>query len=150
MKERTIPLDGLDDDERGLLEDLTSFEQTHQDWNEFSNYWMARVAEFYAARGLTRPQIRQTAVWRVAQDLDGRLAVRLGHARMPDYRDEIAQLIRERFRTRREFCQATGLSEDLLSHVLNRRKHLAIDTLVEALARIGYRLRITPLEERVA
>lgn len=53
-------------------------------------------------------------------------------------------MIRTHFHTRREFCEATGISEDMLSHVLAGRKHLAIDTLSQALARIGYRLQITP------
>ncbi len=65
-------------------------------------------------------------------------------ARLPDYRDELAELIDRLFATRRQFCEATGLSEDLLSHVLGRRKHLAIHTLVEALNRIGFSLRIMP------
>lgn len=66
--------------------------------------------------------------------------------RAPDYRDELDELIRENFPTRRAFCEATGISEDMLCHVLARRKHLAIDTLNEALSRIGYTLRIQPLE----
>jgi hypothetical protein len=51
----------------------------------------------------------------------------------------------QRFKTRREFCEATGLSEDMLSHVLARRKHLAIDTLSSALEKVGYTLHIGPL-----
>jgi len=89
-------------------------------------------------------------VYRLAQDLDSRLAISEGLARPPDYRDDLADLIRTRFRTRREFCEATGVSEDMLSHVLAKRKHLAIDTLTEALGRIGYTLHIAPLPEAKA
>jgi hypothetical protein len=85
--------------------------------------------------------------YRVGQDLGSRLAVAAGAARPPDYRDDLEELIRTRFRTRREFCEATGISEDMLSHVLARRKHLALDTLTEALNRIGYTLHIAPLAE---
>ena len=63
---------------------------------------------------------------------------------MPDYRDEIETLVRTRFKTRREFCEATGLSEDMLSHVLAGRKNIAIDTLSDALSRIGCALKIVP------
>ena len=56
-------------------------------------------------------------------------------------------LIHAKFRTRREFCEATGLSEDMLSHVLAKRKNLSIETLAEALAQIGYTIHITPLPE---
>jgi hypothetical protein len=147
LKGEVIPLTALDADERRLLDELTDFQRNHPDWASFSNHWLGRVAEFYAARGLARRQVRDTAVYRVAQDLDSRLAVRAGLARVPDYRDELEGLIRTHFRTRRAFCEATGISEDLLSHVLARRKHLAIDTLSEALGRIGFGLRIAPLSK---
>ena len=136
----------LDDQERKLVTLLRRRATTHPDWNDFDGYWLRRVAAFYDARGLTRKQSSRTMVFRIAQDLSSRLAVASGMARMPDYRDELEELIQERFPTRRAFCKATGLSEDMVCHVLARRKHVAIDTLAEALARIGYRLRIVPLE----
>jgi hypothetical protein len=34
----------------------------------------------------------------------------------------------------------------MLSHVLARRKHLSLESLTEALARIGYTLQIMPLQ----
>jgi len=92
---------------------------------------MPEVDKFYSAKGLTRRQIFQTVGWQIAQDLSGRLMIAKGLARPSDYRDEIEDLIEGRFRTRREFCEATGLSEDMLSHVLAKRKHLAIDTLAD-------------------
>ncbi|MEX0704496.1 MAG: hypothetical protein WD069_20510 [Planctomycetales bacterium] len=95
---------------------------------------------------MSRKESARSALFRIAQDLDDRLAIAQGLARAPDYRDELAELIRERFKTRREFCRATGISEDMLSHVLAGRKHLAIDTLQQALARIGCTLRIVPTE----
>ena len=61
-----------------------------------------------------------------------------------DYRDALETLISDKFKTRKRFCDATGLSETMLSHVLARRKHLSIDALTDALAKIGYRLRILP------
>lgn len=116
------------------------------DWNEFENYWTREVGDFYKDSGLTRTQMRATGVYRIAQDLGSRLAVEAGLARVPDYRDELDALIRSRFQTRREFCQATGLTEDMLSHVLSGRKHLAIETLSEALQKIGFSLRIVPVK----
>ena len=56
-------------------------------------------------------------------------------------------LILKNFPTRKAFCDATGLSEDMLSHVLARRKHLAVDTLTNALEKIGYTIHITPLPD---
>ena len=144
LEGREIPLDGLDREERKLVAVLKRRARTRRDWNDFDNSWIQAVDEFYRARGLTRAQIRRTAVFQIAQDLSGRIAVAAGLARPPDYRDELEELVRSRFNTRREFCEATGLSEDMLSHVLARRKHVAIDTLSEALGRIGYTLRIAP------
>ncbi len=134
----------LDQEERKLLGRLRRRAVTHPDWIDFGNFWTKRVAEFYDARGLPRKVSRETAVFRVAQDLSARLAVETGMARLPDYRDELEELIRTRFRTRREFCKATGLSEDMLSHVLSGRKDLSIRALTEALERIGYVLHISP------
>lgn len=75
------------------------------------------------------------------------MQVAAGLARPSDYRDELETLIQSKFRTRRGFCQATGLSEDMLSHVLAKRKNLAVDTLAEALGKIGYALHIVPVPD---
>jgi hypothetical protein len=146
QKGREWPLGGLDPQERKLVAELQQRAKGGPDWNDFDNYWTTRVAAFYDGRGLSRRESRETVVYKVAQDLSGRLAVAAGLARPPDYRDELEQIIHKSFRTRREFCAATGLSEDMLSHVLAHRKHLAIDTLAQALERIGYALRIVPRE----
>jgi hypothetical protein len=144
----TPRLAGLDADERRLVARLRRRARTHPDWCDFENYWMAAVAAFYGARGLSRAASRRTAVYRIAQDLGSRLAVAAGLARPPDYRDQLEQLIRERFPSRRAFCQAAGLSEDMLSHVLARRKDLSLEAFTRALERVGYRLQITPAPER--
>ena len=54
-------------------------------------------------------------------------------------------IIEAKFATRRKFCEATGLSEDMLSHVLKGRKDVSIATLTESLQKIGYALAIVPL-----
>ena len=136
----------LTDAEQKFIAKLKRHAKQHPDWNEFWNFWTHGVADFYKESGLTRKQIRETGVYRIAQDLGSRLAIQAGVARAPDYRDELDALIRSRFQTRREFCQATGLTEDMLSHVLAGRKHLAIETLSEALQKIGFSLRIVPVK----
>ena len=145
LRDTEIPQNELDDDERQLVAQLQA-RAAKSDWNSFDNHWTKTVGDFYSRRGLSRREITQTAPWKIASDLSGRLAIDEGQARAPDYRDELEDLIRSRFPTRRAFCEATGLSEDMLSHVLARRKHLAIDTLNNALLRVGFTLRIAPLE----
>lgn len=144
LKGRVISLDELTSAERALVVEMQVAAKKSADWSDYSNVWPERVTSFYAEQNLTRPQIRQTAVYRICQDLDSRLAVARGLARHPDYRDELALLIEQNFQTRRAFCEATGLSEDMLSHVLAGRKHLAINTLQDSLHRIGYSLHIVP------
>ncbi len=142
-----MSLAALDADERVLLEKLQTRAESNSDWNDYSNYWMSVVADFYKARGLTRQETITTIPYRIGQDLGSRIGIKAGMVRPSDYRDELEGLIRTRFHSQREFCAATGLSEDMLSHVLARRKHLAVDTLADALAKIGYTLHIVPRAE---
>jgi predicted transcriptional regulator len=100
----------------------------------------------YSSRGWSRNKIIQSAVVRIAQDLSARCAVSQGHARRGDYRDDLHVLISTRFTSRRDFCRATGLSEDMLSHVLAGRKDLSIEKLAKVLAKIGYGVHIVPLK----
>lgn len=146
LKGNAIRVADLDKGEQLLVSRLKQQAKLHPDWNEFENYWTQSVWEFYKDRGLTRKQVRETSVYRIAQDIGSRLAIEAGVARAPDYRDELEHLIRSHFQTRRAFCQATGLSEDMLSHVLAGRKHLAIDTLAQALDKIGFTLKIMPVK----
>lgn len=139
-----ILLSDLDAGERKLIARLRRRAETHADWNDFDNYWLAIVAEFHLARGLSRPQIRRTAAYRVGQDLSSRLGIAQGMIASPDYRDQLEDLVLNRFPSRRAFCKATGVSEDMLSHVLAGRKDFSLSVLSKALARIGYHVRITP------
>ena len=144
LKGQAYSLADLNADERKLVSSFQAYARKKPAWSAYSNFWMAKVHDHYAASGLSRRVIRETVPYRIGQDLGSRVAIAQGLAREPDYRDELDNLIRDRFQTRREFCKATGLSEDMLSHVLSKRKHLAVNTLEDSLRRIGYTLRITP------
>src|SRR5688572_25729557 len=101
IKGEQLDLSGLDADERRLVERIRQYAKAHPDWNAFDNYWLAEVAAFYDARGLLRPVSRKTVPFRIAQDLSNRIAVAAGLARLSDYRDELEDLIRTRFKTRK-------------------------------------------------
>jgi hypothetical protein len=135
----------LDEEEVGLLEELRDYAMKCQDWADYRNHYIARVSEFYALRGLSRQQIVQTVVWRIAQQFGSELQYRLGDVEALDYRDELEELIRAGFASRREFCQATGLSEDMLSHVLAKRKDFSMQTLSEALGKVGIGIHLAPV-----
>ena len=135
----------LDEEEQNLLGELRAMAAREPDWATFTNFYMAALSKQYESRGLTREEITKTPLWQIAQDIAGRLHIAQGHARPSDYRDELESLIRTEFGTRRQFCEATGLSEDMLSHVLAKRKNLGIQTLAEALGKIGYSIQIAPV-----
>ncbi len=142
----SIDVSSLDKDERALVDELRQFATTHPDARtaEYRNFYVRRVGDFYEPRGLTRREITRTAVWQIAQDFNSQLMIESGIARRGDYRDDLEHLIRTKFASRRAFCEATGLSEDMLSHVLAKRKNLAIESLADALDKIGYSLQIAP------
>lgn len=142
---REISLQKLDQQERRLIQRLIHRAMTHPVWVDFRNYWVKEIADFYDARGFSRKQSSQTVAFKIAQDLSGELAVTSGHARHSDYRDELEDLIQDRFKTRRSFCKATGLAEDMLSHFFSGRKELSLGSLSNALERIGYALHIAPV-----
>jgi hypothetical protein len=139
-----ISLDGLDAAERRLLGRLERRAQTHPDWCAFDNYRMPAVAAVYHGRGLSRADTIQTPIYRIAQDLSARLGMAQGMIRAPDYLDQFEDLVLNHFRSRRAFCQASGLSEKLVDDVLAGRKDLSLEELSKALERAGYRLRIVP------
>ena len=149
--DRYLDLDGnelclhsLDAEERKLLGRIRRRSRTNPDWNAFDNYWTIAVPAFYQAQGLSRKDVPRTLVWRIAQDLSSRLGMAAGMVRPDDYRGDLEDLIREEFASQRAFCKATGLSEDMLSHVLAGRKDLSLESLTQGMDRIGYRLRIVP------
>ena len=141
---QSYALSQLDADERALIQRLLDKAKDDPDWNGFGNYWLTQVSKFYEARSLNRKQITSAIGFRIGQDLESRLGIASGKVRESDYRDELETLILTRYHSRRAFCEATGLSEDMLSHVLAKRKNLAIDTLAEALGKIGYAIHILP------
>jgi hypothetical protein len=147
MKGTNFVLAVLDDDERRLLDELKATAKRNPDWGAFSTCYVTKLGSFYNSRGLSRQEITNTPLWRIAQDLAGRIHIRQGIARPSDYRDELEILIQTQYSTRRAFCEATGLSEDMLSHVLAKRKDFGIQTLSDALAKIGYAIHITQIAD---
>jgi hypothetical protein len=146
----SLDLSSLDEQERALVHELIAFADEHPDalTAEYRNFYVHRVGDFYEARGLSRKETTQTLVWRIAQDINGRLLVAAGLAKdSDDYREKLDALIRDKYGSRRKFCELTGVSEDMLSHVLAKRKHMSIQSLTSALAKVGYTIQITPISD---
>jgi hypothetical protein len=115
------------------------------EWQVFKQKWLNEVVRFYDRQQLSRREAILKPLYRAVQDLGSRLMVNAGYARMPNYRDQLLSIIETKFDTRREFCEAAGVSEDMLSHVLKGRKDLSIGSLEELLGKIGYGLSLVPL-----
>lgn len=149
LRGNTIDVSCLDVDEREVVAELLQFAESHSDARnaKYWNFYVKRVGDFYEKRGLTRRETIKTLVWRIAQDINGRLMIASGLARRGDYRNDLERLILKHFPSRRAFCEATGLSEDMLSHVLAKRKDFGIHTLSDALAKIGYAIQITQVPD---
>ncbi len=146
LRGKSIDLSALAPEELLLFQQLQA-DVVRLDSAAYRNHWVTQVSNLLSRRGLSKSAILSSTLYRLAQDLGSRQQVQRGEARVADYRDELEGIVLGQFKTRRAFCEATGLSEDMLSHVLARRKHLAIDTLTEALGRVGYRLTIAPLSQ---
>jgi hypothetical protein len=138
----------LDADERRLVARLRRRARTHPTWGDFDNFWMRQVAAFYDARGVPRRASRETAAYRIAEDLSSRLGIAAGLIRPDDYRHELERLIRTKFATHRAFCKAAGISKEALDDVLSGKNNLPLTTLTRALDRIGYTLHIAPAPRR--
>jgi hypothetical protein len=147
-KGRNIVMTDADEEERGLIARLRRRARTHPNWTDFGNFWTREVAAFYDARGLTRAATRRTAAYRIGQDLASRLGIAAGLVRPPDLRDDLEELIREQFRSRRAFCKATGITEDALNAFLAGRQEMPTEALNAALEKVGYRLHILPVREQ--
>ena len=142
-----ISLVHLDAEERKFLARILRRARTNPDWDAFDNWWTIAVPSFYQARGLPRKLVLRTIPWKIAQDQSSRLGLAAGLIEPDDWRGDLEALIREKYQTRKAFCEATGLTPDMLSHVLAGRKDLSLESLTKALERIGYRLAIRPMPE---
>ncbi len=139
------PIDAskLDDEEERLMERLYDKYSEKPDSIEFKKLWLELVVGMYDQRKLPRKEMIAKPLFKIAQFWDSQLMVEQGLATVPHYREQLRELS-DTYPTRRAFCDATGLSEDMLSHVLHGRKELSIAALDHILSRIGYAIRIVP------
>jgi hypothetical protein len=86
-------------------------------------------------------------VYRICQDLEARLGIHQGSVSPPDYRDFLADLIDDRFGSRQEFCQATGVDPGQLSRVFAGRADLSLRALHKVLEVLQARLVIQTEEQ---
>ncbi|HEY3243162.1 MAG TPA: helix-turn-helix domain-containing protein [Phycisphaerae bacterium] len=140
---KRVPLDQLDAEEQRTFDRLYRYALGNPDWNEFCNRLWREVQKCYLPRGLSPRQITRRLLYQVAQDMESRLGIAQGRVRESEYRDELASLIQQAGLTRYRLSQRTGVSQDLLSHVLKGRKDLSLKSLKKLLDALGYRIAFT-------
>ncbi len=140
------PIDeySLNDDEEQILELLYDKYSEKLDCIEFKKLWWKLIIGLYDRLKVPRKETVEKPLYKIAQFWDCQLMLEQGFVTVPHYREQLRELSGA-YPTRRAFCDATGLSEDMLSHVLHGRKEISIAALDHALSRIGYAIRIVPL-----
>lgn len=136
---RVLDLSKLNSQERTLLRAAITKYRTNPEWCEFSSWWMPR----FAKTGLDR----ESKVYRICQDLEGRLGLAQGTVAPPSYRDSLADLIEAAYGSRYKFCQKTGFDPGQLSKVLNRQGDYSIQSLNEILKKVHGALLVVPEED---
>ena len=70
-----------DNAEKELIKELETRQSKATSYPKYANFWMDCVAAHYVVKGLSRRQIIQTDLWKIAQKLGGQLMVRLNEAK---------------------------------------------------------------------
>lgn len=136
---RVLHLDGLSREESEFLADVQRRYAADPEWSEFAAWW---AGEF---RRASLP--RESATYRICQDLEARLGIAQGKVAAPDYRDYLADLIEERYGSRYRFCKETGVDPGHLSRVLSSRSELSLQNLQRILESLHASLVIQPEED---
>jgi hypothetical protein len=116
--------------EQQLLEKVTALFQRSAGWEEFTRAWTAAGKAMLWKDG--NVPVGHPA-YRICQDLATRRGIAEGRVACPDYRDQLADLIEERFGSRYRFCKAAGNDPAHLCRVLAGEKHFSTETLFKAL-----------------
>jgi transcriptional regulator with XRE-family HTH domain len=131
---RKLDLSALTETERTLLREALERVRKVGGWNRFAAWWLKAFNESGLAEN--------SPVFRVCRDLEARLGIGEGKVAPPDYRDYLADLIEERFRSRYRFCEATGIDPGQLSRVFAGKADLSADLLRRALKALNAHIEV--------
>jgi transcriptional regulator with XRE-family HTH domain len=141
---RRYEVSGLSADERKFLENVFALFASKPAWADFTRTW-SRLARETIWKGQRVPV--GNPVQRICQDLAARLGIAEGRISRPDYRERIADLIEERFKSRYEFCKSVGIDEGQLSRVLNRNANFSAENLFKVLDALGVEMDLVNRDE---
>jgi|GEM_PF-1195099 len=134
---RIFQLDNLNSLEKDFLREVLELYSSRPSWESFSQDWMLLARE---RLWKDVPFPTDHPLWWICRDLAARIGISEGRVAPPDYRDRLAVLIEERFKSRYEFCQKTGIDEGHLSRVVSGKKHFSPETLAQILVALDVQL----------
>lgn len=118
---RCLDLSGLGDVERELLGAACAQYERAPEWSAFGRWCLTAMRE----GGVPESSL----AFRVCQDLQARIGIIQGKVASPDYRDEVADLIEERYGSRFRFCKEAAVDPVQLSRALAGQSQLPIESL---------------------
>lgn len=133
----------LDDDGRKAVEGLKAKLDTAKTAEQVSRAMQSAGTRAFGK--LSFRDRRRSPLRPVFRDLEMRRLGQLGLPRLPGYREQLEEIIEDRFDSAAAFCQATGLDPGQVSHVLNGDKAFSLSLLERALNRIGFHLKFEPI-----
>ena len=135
---RKFDLTTMKAEERAFLTEVAELYRRRPAWDEFARTWPAlgRTGVWGEAVPVGSP------LYRICQDLEARLGIAEGRVARPDYRDQLVDLIEERFGSRYAFCKALEIDQGHLSRVLAGKKHLAPETLFRIFEGLGVQIEL--------
>ncbi|MDD8026588.1 MAG: helix-turn-helix transcriptional regulator [Acidobacteriota bacterium] len=140
MERRVYGLDTLNEKECGFLKRMVRSFNQNPDWNDFSNLWMKEGRKIWGS--LAKKKIVELPIYNICLDLEMRLAISQGHARSPDFRDELEAIIDKKYPSRYQYCQKAQISQTTLSRVLNKKRDPSLRLLSTILESLGYELSL--------
>jgi hypothetical protein len=138
---RKLDLAGLGKTELDFLAAVKALFDRRLEWSDFSRWWTSKLLE----AGLTSKSV----VYRICQDLEARVGIMEGKVSLPDYRDQLADLIEERHGSLERFCEETGIDPEHPGRVLSARPVPCARDLSRILDAMHLSLVVQPREELV-
>jgi len=140
LEHQTFDLGKLPAKQKKFLEEVKTYFEKNPSWCEFGSFWFNQLSSVF--KNVKKEDIPDLPVFKICQDMESRLGVKQRYARLTDYRDILAKIISEVYKSRYLFCKEVGIDEAFLSNVLKKKKHFSTKKLQEILDKAGYDLEI--------
>ena len=125
LEGRSVDLSRLSPDERACLRAVIKKYKTRPGWTPFANWCFNELSR----RGISK----ESPVFIVCGDLEGRIGIAQGKTLPGDYRYQLVDLIEERYGTRYRFCKENGIDQGHLSRILSGRSDFSLESLKKVL-----------------